>query len=277
LSLEFGIPIASEDYFKSFQNNEKEAVENLTKDIERSIKMLIINIDKREYDDLVQKVEKILNVKKFKSNVTGSQTIYEAIVYYQNNDIKLFEKTKKKIDDYFSNLDEVGINDRSLQSIGDVNNIWRYTLKTVGYIILGFPIWLFGVIHGYPPYRISKSIVPKVTDRKEFYGVIGIMIGIASFISLYSIYLIISWLIFHSFFITLTYFIVLPITAVFCLHYARSVGKLYYNIKISSKMFSSQVVLTRLISDRNEILNDLEIIRSKYLTIDRIKPTIKAE
>jgi glycerol-3-phosphate O-acyltransferase/dihydroxyacetone phosphate acyltransferase len=275
LRIEFGSPLASEDYFDTFKNNEIKAVQDLTADIEDSMRSLIINIDKSEYEELVLKVEKMVNVKKLENNVSGTQSIYDAIIYYQKNNIELYEQTKNKIDDYFINLDEMGISDRSLQSISDIDNIWKYTLKTIVYAFLGFPIWLFGVIHGYPPYKIAKSITPKVTDRREFYGAIGIMIGMLSFLLLYSMYLLISWLIFHSIVITLAYLVVLPITAVFCLYYARTVRKLYHNLKTSSKMFSAQQVLASLILDRNDIVSDLEKIGTDFQSLDRDKFTLE--
>jgi glycerol-3-phosphate O-acyltransferase/dihydroxyacetone phosphate acyltransferase len=274
LRVDFGSPLSSEAYFDTFKSDEVLAVKVLTTDIESSMKSLIINIDNSEYEELVLKIEKIINAKNAENNVSRSQSIYDAIIYYQKNNIALYEQTKHKIDDYFINLDEMGISDRSLRSISDIDNIWKYILKTLAYAFFGFPIWLFGVIHGYPPYIIAKSMTPKVTGRREFYGAVGMMIGMASFLVIYSIYLLISWLIFHSFVITITYFIVLPITAVFCLYYARMVRKLYHNLKTSSKMFSAQGVLVGLISDRNDILEELEEIGIDFRTIYRDKPTV---
>lgn len=275
LSIEFGIPLECDDYLDNYQKDNTQTVKDLTADIEEAIKDLVINIERRESEELVRKVEKLISQKIIENNETdfvlATQNIYEAIIYFQENNKKLYDETKKKIDDYFLNLEEMNIEDRSLKNISEIENIWKYLFKTFAFIILGFPVWLFGIVHAYPPYKFTKSIVPKITDREEFFGVFSLMIGIISFILIYIFYLVLSWLIFHSLIVTLLYLISLPITAVFCIFYSRTARKLYYNLKLSSKIFSSQGVLAEIISSRNEILDDIKKIKTEYEKRERIQ------
>jgi hypothetical protein len=271
MSVEFGTPLNTKDYFDQYHKDQVQAVKVLTNDIESSIRNLVVNIEKRDSEELVGKVEKLISNKKDKvqDDVYLTQNIYEAIIYYQNNDKDLFTETKRKIDDYFLNLDEINIKDRSLKSISEINNIWKYLLKTLAYIIVGFPLWLFGITHAYMPYWLTRSTVLRLTDRKEFYGAMSILIGTVYFIVIYPVYLFLSWVAFHSLIITGVYLILLPVTSIFCIYYARSVRKFYHNIKLSSKMFSSQNVLAQLISDRNDILESIKEIKIDYQRITK--------
>jgi glycerol-3-phosphate O-acyltransferase/dihydroxyacetone phosphate acyltransferase len=273
LFIQFGTPIESDDYINEYKKDEFSAAKNLTNEIEKSIKNLIIDIDKEEYDVLVARVESLYKSKLIENSIDEnepfpeikiSQRIYEAIKHFQKNDADLFRQIKAKIDDYFLNLKSMKISDRAIEKGGQLGNILQYFVKSILILILGFPIWLFGYINSYIPYRVPRFIALKITNSEAFYGALLMSLGTFSFIIFYSLLIYLTWFFSHSPIFSICYGVALPLTGFFTIFYARIARRFYYNWQFISKFYSSQNLLVQLVSDRNNIIKELEIIAGKF-------------
>jgi glycerol-3-phosphate O-acyltransferase/dihydroxyacetone phosphate acyltransferase len=273
LFIQFGTPIESDNYINEYKKDEFSAAKSLTNDIEKSIKNLIIDIDKEEYDVLVARVESLYKSKLIENSIDEnepfpeikiSQRIYEAIKHFQKNDADLFHQIKAKIDDYFLNLKSMKISDRAIEKGGQLGNILQYFVKSILILILGFPLWLFGYINSYIPYRVPRFIALKITNSEAFYGALLMSLGTFSFIIFYSLLIYLTWFFSHSPIFTICYAVALPLTGFFTIFYARIARRFYYNWQFISKFYSSQNLLVQLVSDRNNIIKELEIIAEKF-------------
>ena len=246
---------------------------SLTNDIENNINKLIINIDKEEYDVLVERVESLYkstllkNLSSNKSAFTSvqiSKGIYEAIKHFQVNDKVLFHEMKTKIDDYFLNLKIMNLSDKTIENGSELGNLWHYFLKSFLLLIIGFPIWLFGYINSFIPYKLPRFIALKITDSKAFYGALLMALGTFSFIICYGFITLLAWYFTHSILFTLSYCLALPISGFFTIFYARIARRFYYNWQFTSRFFSKQQLLIQLMSDRNNIIQELEMIKEQF-------------
>ena len=274
LFIQFGTPIESMNYIEEYKKDEISTAKKLTNDIEHSIKNLIIDIDKEEYDVLVERVESLFkseligqlpvdNQKTF-SEIKVSQKIYQAIEYYQKNDADLFHQMKAKIDYYFLNLETLNISDKTIEKGGQAGNILQYFVKSIIILMLGFPIWLFGYINSFIPYRIPRFVALKITDSEAFYGALLMSLGTFSFILFYSLLICLSWIFTHSLIITISYGIALPLSSFFTIFYARIARRFYYNWQFISRFYSAQNLIAQLVTDRNQITKELEVIAERF-------------
>lgn len=274
LFIQFGEPIESKDYIEKYKKEEIEATKSLTSNIENSIKDLIIDIDKEEYDALVERVESLYKPQLLKdladdnqNSFTGikiSQGIYQAIKHFQKDDAELFHQMKTKIDDYFLNLKTMNLTDKTIENGGQHGSILLYFIKSIFILITGFPIWLFGYLNSYIPYKIPRLIALKITDSQAFYGALLMSIGTFSFILFYTLTTCFAWQFTHSSLVTICYGIALPLSGFFTIFYARVARRFYYNWQFISRFFSKQKVLVQLMTDRNNIIKELEIINEKF-------------
>ena len=129
---------------------------------------------------------------------------------------------------------------------------------------IGFPLWLFGYINSFIPYKIPRFIALKITDSEAFYGALLMSLGTFSFIVCYSLTALMVWIISQQPIVTLCYAIALPLSGFFTIFYARIARRFYYNWQFISKFFSSQEVLVQLMSDRNNIIQELELLTEKF-------------
>lgn len=274
LYIQFGKPIESKDYIEEYKKEEIITTKKLTADIEGRIKDLIIDIDKEEYDALVERVESLYKPRLLKdfsvdsqNTFTGikiSQGIYEAIKHFQKDDAELFHQMKTKIDDYFLNLKAMNLTDKTIEKGGQLGNILQYFIKSIFILIIGFPIWIFGYINSFIPYKIPRLIALKITDSEAFYGALLMSIGTFSFIFFYSLTTYLTWEFTNSSIFTICYGIALPISGFFTIFYARVARRFYYNWQFISRFFSKQKMLVQLMTERNNIIKDLEIITKKF-------------
>ncbi|OIP03636.1 MAG: hypothetical protein CO118_08590 [Flavobacteriales bacterium CG_4_9_14_3_um_filter_32_8] len=274
LFIQFGTPLESDNYKEAYKKNEIDTVKKLTEDIEEGIKSLIINIEQEEYNLLVERIESIYKPMLLKKDATSNQNpfteiqiskgIYEAIRYFQKKESKLFHQMKTKIDDYFMNLQLINLSDKAIEKGNQLGNLWHYFFKSMFLLIIGFPIWLFGYIHSFIPYKIPRLIALKITDSEAFYGALLMSIGTFSFIIFYAIITYFSWYFVHSVAFTICYSLALPLSGFFTIFYARIARRFYYNWQFIARFFSKQNLVLQLLSNRNSIINELEIIKEKY-------------
>ncbi|MFB0924584.1 MAG: 1-acyl-sn-glycerol-3-phosphate acyltransferase, partial [Vicingaceae bacterium] len=272
LFIQFGPVLETNNYLENYRTDEIKSAKNLTEDIETSIKRLIIDIDKDGLEALVKKVESLYKKELLKKNDTPnefekiktSQDIYSAIKYFQKKDITLFHEVKIKIDDYFLNLKAIGLSDKSMEGNNIQGNILFYFVKRLVILTLGFPIWIFGFVNSFIPYKIPRIIALKITNSEAFYGALLMAIGTFSFTLFYILATYLAWYFSHSFLLTICYAIALPLSGFFTIFYARIARRLFYNLRFYSRLFNKKKMMTQLILERTQIIYLLEQLKSDY-------------
>ncbi len=278
LVINIGTPINVLDYKSEHQKDEVNAVQELTKDIEDKIRNLIVAIDKHEYDELIERVESIykteltkttdINESHHLTQIKISQEIVEAVKHFQHNEPKLFDDTKFRIDSYFEKLSKTNLSDKNMKQGLQNENLIVYILKSVFKLIVGFPIWLFGIINSYIPYKLPRYIALAITDSEAFYGALLMSLGTVIFVLFYCLEVLLLWFLLHSPILTVAYAIALPLSGFFTIYYARFARKFYYNWKLISSFYSKQQMVSELIEERKNIIIDLEQIREKFSAVN---------
>ncbi len=263
----FGTPIEVSDYFESYQKNEIDAVQELTQQIETSIRKLMIVIDANEHDELVHNIESIFNTSLDIEGIKASQKIVEAINYYHENEPAIYDKMANKIDHYFLQLQRVNLSDRSLEKMNKRKRLVPEMLKSAFALFLGFPLWLFGIITNYLPYKLPRIIALKITKSEAFYGALLMSLGSVIFILFYSALIICSWMLYHNWIITLCFGVTLILTGFFTIFYARNARRLYFDLKLTLKLTRKKELVKQLVIERKKLISELTLIGNQYLQI----------
>jgi hypothetical protein len=266
LTIEFGTPLETNDFIEEFKTNEPKSARILTSRIEESIKQLIVNIDAQEYDELVEKVEVIYKTELAHENnlpIKVSQDIVKGIKHFQQHNHVVFNDTKFKVDNYFEKLSQVNISDKNIGQPHKRSGLFLIAIKSISKLIFGFPFWLIGIIHSYLPYKLTRIIALMITKDEAFYGALLMSLGSILFTLFYSVFICLSWIIFHNPIITLAYIFCFPIIGLHTIYYARFSRKFYYNWKFFSKFYSKNEIISVLTIERKSIITELELMRKK--------------
>ena len=264
LSIEFGKVIDTDNYVHSFKNDETKTTRDLTTNIENRIKQLIINIEKQEHDELVQKIETIYKTELTPNSnlpIDISQEIVSEIHYYQKENPFFFNTIKYKIDNYFEKLNQAKISDKKIGLNTKKQSLLTITLISVFKLILGLPIWLIGFTHSFIPYNLTKIIALKITKDQAFYGALLMSIGAFLFIFFYSLSVMGAWIIFKIKLLSIFHLISLPFIGLFTISYSRFARKFYYNWKFYTSFYSRKQFILQLIIERKNIITELETLR----------------
>ena len=170
--------------------------------------------------------------------------------------------TKFKIDNYFEKLSQANISDKNISLEHENSSLFVSTIKSVLKIVVGFPIWIIGIIHSYIPYRLTRTIALIITKDEAFYGALLMSLGTILFTLFYGLFMFLSWILFQDPFITLIYSLCLPLFGLFTIYYARFSRKFYYNWKFLSKFYSKNEMILELIIERKKITSELELLRN---------------
>lgn len=264
----FGEPINVGDYFDAYKKDEIKTTKILTEKIETDIRSLMIAVDKEENDELVERIESIykntLNAKKedeneIINNLKSSQKITEAVSYFQTKNPKLYNDTATKIDCYFLKLKRVKLSDKSLENHN--SKLFRKMLKSTLALVLGFPLWLFGIATSYIPYKLPRMVALKITDSEAFYGALLMSLGTFFFILFYSAEIFVFWYFIKIPILTITFGVLLVLSGFFTIYYARNARRLFFNLHLYNKKH----IAKKLLKERNQLINNFEKIRTLYL------------
>ncbi|MCB0401400.1 MAG: 1-acyl-sn-glycerol-3-phosphate acyltransferase [Flavobacteriales bacterium] len=266
----FGEPIAIKDYLEMYQANGMNTVKQLTDDIENSIRNLMIAIDEKEQDELVEQIEHIFKTSlpqevDAMEQVKLSQGIVDAIRFYQKNDPRLYDDMAGNLDQFFRKLESVGLSYRSFEKIDKRKRLIPEMLRSAFALIIGFPLWLFGIITNYIPYKLPRFFALRITKSEAFYGALLMSLGTFIFILFYSMEIYLFWRFTQLGILTLCFGAILILTGFFTILYARNARRLYFDMRLLFKLIRKKELMKELARERITLINHLNLLKDQYL------------
>jgi glycerol-3-phosphate O-acyltransferase / dihydroxyacetone phosphate acyltransferase len=268
-------PIRIADYKEEYKKAAFETAESVTEEIRKRLEEQMIHTMDADVDRLVAQVEKLYKQDLQKEQQIAeddataqfelSRRIADAVHYYRANEPERLNEVSNDISSYFWKLDELGISDSSLRSNGKIQRIWQRSIRDLLFSALGFPLYLYGLIHNYLPFILASLLSKKLTKSREFKGAIGAASGMFLFKIWYSILLICCWHYFHKYEISshpsllcFVYSMTWPLTGLFAWLYYRGIRSISRRWLMVSLFFRHSAVIAELIIQRKSIIRELE-------------------
>lgn len=99
---------------------------------------------------------------------------------------------------------------------------WQY-IQTAVFLILSFPLFLYGWLHNSLPYKIIGYIVPKLSHEKEYHAPITVLLGLICYpVNYLTILLLLSYWFPITIIEQVIYFVTLPVSGFFAHLYLRT-------------------------------------------------------
>ncbi|HXU26081.1 MAG TPA: 1-acyl-sn-glycerol-3-phosphate acyltransferase, partial [Bacteroidia bacterium] len=219
------------NYKEKYSEDPIKAVNDLTDEIRQRIEKQIVAIEDAEIDKLVKNIEVIYKSQLIKDlgysekikehDFLVTRAINERVQFFFEKEPERVNKMKVDIETYFTDLDKLELNDRILKNFTKKGSIILNSFFSVLYLLLGFPLFVYGLINNYLPFKIPNWVSRKITKQPEFYGAITMVVGTFTFLIFYSVQL---WLVhhyLHTIWITLCYLVALPLSGFFAYFYGR--------------------------------------------------------
>lgn len=267
-------PIEAAKYANSHRADAFKAVHELTNAVRDGLQRQVIAIDDEHVDVLVKNIEDIYKgrvarelgiSRKDKDEVFNlTKTMIEVVHHYNEKEPARVRMVKQKIDAYIDELDRVGLHDRVVGGAGKKRSLFLANVLNVLYVIAGLPLYLYGLLNNYIPYKIPGSIAKRYVERIEFRGPIMMVVGIFTFSVFYALQIWLAAIYLPSAWWVLGYALSLPLSGAFTYYYWNRLKRIHARWLFVSLFYRRTELVANLVMKRQEIINDLDKAREEY-------------
>lgn len=267
-------PIEANLYKDEYLKNNFLACENLTEKIRTQLETLIISIYDNQVNELEEAVELLyknkltkelgINKKNKAAEFQLTKDITKSVAFFIENQPEFALAIHKRIKDYLNNLQRLGLSDKDLNNDGKSKSILGNTFKAILTAIIGFPIYLYGLINNFLPFEIPGYIAEKTIKQLEYRGPVAMVTGTFTFLIFYSIQIILIWKISHHTAFTIFYSISLPLSGLFAYWYYHEMQRIKTNWILIFIFYKKSAVISKLIQEREALIKIFDEAKIKY-------------
>lgn len=266
LYVKYGKPINTEDFHEAFKANPQRTLIKITQAISENMKDCILHINEKENYEAMETLRMIFEVPMTKK--LGLDARKQG---------RVFDTAKKLIDKIETQIAE---NDPAWPEIAQIadqyaqklkNHRWRdhvvaggpynfagLLLTALGLVLLS-PLYLFGLINNYIPYKIPDYLALKLFRDDHFHSSIRAAVALITFPFFYSLQTAIVWAL-TDWRWALAYFAALPLSGNFAYTYSVWVKKWYSRWKFSALSREQNPEVQQMIAWRKQLIDYLERI-----------------
>jgi glycerol-3-phosphate O-acyltransferase/dihydroxyacetone phosphate acyltransferase len=268
-------PLEAADYAAGFSKDEFAAAEELTEDIRKQLESLVISIQDSKTDELVKDIETLykynlrkargISGKDSESEFAITQNIVKAVNYYSETDPAFVEAMRSRTRNYLESLKELDIEDEDISRNRSNGSFIGTNIRALLFLVLGFPVYLYGLVNNYIPFEIPGLLAGKIAKSKDFRGAIGMVLGMFTFLIFDSVQIYLVHRIFHNSLITVLYAISLPLSGFFTYYYWHTFDKIRAKWLLISLFFRRSTAIASRIAERKSIIAEFDKKRSDFL------------
>ncbi|MEO9964802.1 MAG: 1-acyl-sn-glycerol-3-phosphate acyltransferase [Reichenbachiella sp.] len=265
--------ISVKDFQEKYLQDEITGVQELTKSIKKALEKLTITTIDKEQENLFFKVKRIYKEhliskqdRKKQKEFELTQEIANAIQYFKLTLPNRYEYIKSKIERCNLLLDEFQTSAKYITPMK--NRLKQYGILVSGslYIILGFPLYLYGLLQNLLPFRLPYWLAKKFTKETEYYAPIMMSLGIIVFPAYYlASYLLLGVKVAPDPILITIYLVSLPVSGYFVLHYLNFFQAGIAFLKIHGIITPKKDLRKELESLKISIFDELDEARKIYL------------
>jgi 1-acyl-sn-glycerol-3-phosphate acyltransferase len=269
--------IEVKDWKDLYLKDEREASDSLTEKIKDQLHEQIIITQDAAEDNLLEQIEDVYKGRLFdkfdwdpkdaESSFQASKGLEQALRYFKETDADRVADLKNRLENYFHNLDQLRLHDDLFENTQERSSFMQAGLKQLGYLLLGFPVWLYGLINNYLPYTLPSRLAYVISKEEGYIAPIMMFIGTLTFPIFYGVQIWaiqecigISWL-------TILYALTLPLVGFFTLAYWRNVQNTKDQWTLFSRFYKKGDMVAKIIRQRTEIVEVLDVANREYLEV----------
>ena len=190
--VKFGAPISIKNYKDAYELQKKETVLQLTDTIKSKLEALTIVIENNSLEKVIQQIEILYRSKlrethsiqeKAPADFYLSKDIVDAVTYFKEKHPERLGALEEDLTAYLNNLKRLGIRDTQIRN----DNLSLNKFSEYLFFILGFPLFVFGFMGNFIPFKIAEILAKKILVRADFIGSMKLGLGMFIFLICYSI------------------------------------------------------------------------------------------
>jgi 1-acyl-sn-glycerol-3-phosphate acyltransferase len=170
-----------ETFASKYIHDPSETSKALTNEIRVAIENLIIGTDHHDQEIFIERILQALQTfNKFK-NIEVKQQEYklvkQRIQEFRIHEPSIYLELEAKLTKLEWSIDHLRIHPKAIIEAKNDSYLKRYFLRPL-FVLIGFPIFLFGAIFHIFPFKLTQLLMPKLVTTKEYYAPVAILIGL---------------------------------------------------------------------------------------------------
>lgn len=274
LFINYGEPISVQKYEEQYKQDKVKTVNEFTRLLEQKMTDLIITINNKENDQLVEGLIDIYlddwmkgkgyNLNRVERKYQASKEIAEMINYYDIENPILIKTLHEGLIAYLKQLRNLELRDHLLcpEMINKMNLLRFFTDALI--LTLGMPLYIPGLIMNYPPYYISRNFADDKIKKSEFYASIYANMAMLLWVVYYAIQLLVVALVSHNWVLLGMCVIVIPTMGFYVLHFYPVMKKILGRLKLLRLVRKQRKIVEDIMMQRGQIMADIEFAKNGY-------------
>lgn len=249
------------EYLDAYNLETGKAARKLTEKFRISLENLLVNSDSKEHENMVDQIADILSSRYMmykKSGVEG-ELLFLKTVRDRVNELELIQpwilkEVKELTNDIEQKLNEFGLKSDFLDRRFRSNMFFRQLLFSIVFIILGFPVFLIGLMFNIIQFKLTDVIVPKISKDIEYYAPLALLLGLIMYPIVYFTFYEISvdFFPFNSL-QKIIYFFLMPLSGIFSYSYYRYCIHVFNKWNYVSLMLKNRKIMNEIQEKRMKL------------------------
>lgn len=259
--LNVGTPVSTLDYIEEYEQNQSQAAKKMTEQFRIHLEQVLVNSSEKEEEILTDQLHRFFSSKYIRNENKGVEgdvkllkeirdriTEISVTQAWKINEIKvLLDQINWKLAKYEIRADFL---DRRFRS----RMFFRQLFFSILFLIIGLPLFVYGLIHNFMQYKLTDVLVPKLTKEVEYYAPIAVLLGLVLYPLTYLAFMFTARAVFDlGFWYQLSYFASMPISGLIAyslFHYLRHIS---FKWRFIFLMMNDQQTLMELKEEREQL------------------------
>jgi len=274
----YGNPIHLKEFKDKYQSNEIKTVRELTGQIEIALSKLTTYINVLESEEIVNALELIykkelmqdlgLDTKNKSDEFSATKGLVSGVEWYFKNKPAKVEEFKRMLQSYQEKLNLLKLKDEFLNpTTKSITLIDRIIMLL--YIGLGFPLFIYGLINNYIPYKVPRWLTRKLKRAKSEIASTKLLVGIVMFVTYYSMEIFLFNYFVQNTAYTMIYALSLVPSGNFVLSYLFYVRRYRQHLRFFTIFYKKRHIMYQIIEERKALIEYINQARDEYLNISK--------
>lgn len=237
------------------------AAKKLTSQFRTRMENVLLTTETKEEEVLIADISKVLKSKYLNKHEKGVTSEVKSMQDIKNkiDELKLFQpwlisEIHTKVRAINWKLEKLKIKTDFLDKKFRSSLVIRQFLSSVIFVLLGLPLFLFGLIHNIFQYKITDYIIPKLSTDIEYYAPFAVFLGLFFYPVVYALFLLTGYFLFDlNWWVLLIYLLAMPLSGFFAYWFIRYMDHISYKWQYIFLMSDRKSLLKDLQHEKNEL------------------------
>lgn len=278
----FGQPIPLAPHLGRYRDDPADAVAELTTAIQTGMEAQVVHVDRIDAADLVRAVADLYQgdlVRQLRAERGLSpaeidafrlgRTIADAVAHFKVREPERVERLWQRIQVYRAMLAAYRVRDQAVRARAPGAETHR--LRASWQAVAGFPVFAYGVLVNALPYLVPRWLSRRMARKETDYATIRLLSSVVAFPLFWGLETWLAWRAAGPLWAA-AFLASLPLSGVVAYHYLAGAGRLRARFRFVVLGVTGRQAASRLLAERQAILDDLERAKTDYLAATRRAP-----